>query len=163
MFVNFQIYQGDTQMITQDREYEIFLEHVNKMIDRRPGITTTYISINTAIVGVIALVLVSENVNDLGRVFIILTLSFTGVVTCALWRKLVSEYELLLDWWYEQLRVLESKMSNCNNLITKEHTGLYANSKKRISITKYELNLTLLLSFLYGVVSLASLLYLIWL
>lgn len=146
-------------MLTKEREYEIFLDHVDKMTDRRPGITTTYMSVNTAIVGLLAVVLASKELDAQGRVFILFALSLSGIIACNLWRKLVSEYEILLNWWYLQLRSIESELSEGSGLLNKEYSELYVVSSKRAGMTKYEIGLTRLFIFLYGIVIIINVLF----
>lgn len=132
-------------------EYKTFLDHVDNITDRRPGITTTYIGVNTAIVSVITLILADSKLTEMGQQLATLGLLICGIVSCILWRKLISQYKVILEWWYLQLHLLEEQIPECSRLITKEYQELYIDIKRKpvIGITRFEVYLTWLFNVLY--------------
>ncbi len=141
-------------------EYSVFLEQVNTLIGRRQSITTTYLSVNAAIVGAIAFVLKDVKMIGWGKYLSALMLLLAGVIICDLWRRLIRNYSTSVGWWYTQLRTLEEKMPDCSKLLTKEYQELYAN--KPGGVTRYENRLTWVFTIIYavfGVVILVSLIF----
>lgn len=144
-------------------EYKLFLEHIDKITGRRPGITTTYISVNTVIMGAITFIMVNAKLVDWGQQIAILGLLASGIIACSLWRRLITQYKILLDWWYTQIRSLEDSIPNANKLITKEYQELYGKLKghEAIGLTKYEQYLTWLFTLIYVAFSAVVLILLI--
>ena len=137
--------------MTQIEEYKLFLDHVYKLAERRQLVTTTYISVNAALTGAVAFLFKDGHLIGLASQVSALTLLFSGIVVCALWRRLITHYSSLLDWWYAQLRTLEDIMPSSSKLITKEYHELFVNKKGKgpIGITRYETSLTWLFTILY--------------
>lgn len=136
-------------------EYQLFLEYTVKMIERRETITTTYLSVNAAIVGIIALMSKDIHLELWGQQLAVLALLLAGIVSCSLWRKLIIQYSTLLGWWYEKLRDFEKDIPNSSKLLTREYHDLHQASpkKKPIGLTGYETGLSWLFTILYGLFS----------
>lgn len=149
--------------MTNGEEYEIFLEWVNKLTERRQTATTIYLSVNTAIVGVIAFLLRDYPLSGWIQQASVPVLLVSGVIACDLWRRLITQYSALIGWWYEQLRGLEEAMPESNKLLTREYQVLYLEErgKTRIGLTRYETRLTWLFTVLYAAFGLAILTVLI--
>jgi hypothetical protein len=135
----------------QQLEYELFLKQVNKLIDRRQAITATYLTVNTAVVGAIALFYKDVQMLDWGRQLSALVLLIAGIASCGLWRRLISQYSALLGWWYTRLRELEIAVPGCSALINREYTELYQQKagKQPFGMTRYEIGLTWLFTTAY--------------
>ena len=85
----------------------------------------------------------------------ILLLLFAGLVACWIWRSLLQQYAILLDWWYTRLRELEAATPGSAQLVSREHQDLYvsrkdAKSAKQIGMTKRELALNWVFIGLYA-------------
>jgi len=145
--------------MTNGKEYEIFLEWINKLTERRQTVTTIYLSVNTAIVGLIAFLLKDYSLSEWIQQASVLVLLVSGVIACDLWRRLITQHSALIGWWYEQLRGLEDAMLESNKLLTREYQVLYLEkqSKTRIGLTRYETRLTWLFTVLYAALGLAIL------
>jgi hypothetical protein len=141
--------------VDRDAEYHLFLSHVNTLIDRRQAVTTTYISVNTAIIGSIAFLFKDGQLTGWIQQLSVGLLLISGVIACDLWRKLIAQYHGLLSWWYQQLRVLESNMPESTKLITHEYQELYVSQHskkiKTVGLTRYEVSLTWLFTLLFVV------------
>jgi hypothetical protein len=134
-------------------EYQLFLDHVEKLIDRRQTVTTTYLTVNAAVIAAIAFVLKDAPMLEWGRQVSGLVLLVVGIISCALWRRLIAQYSILLGWWYAQLRDLEGNIAASSKLLTKEYDDLYAHTadKGKVSLTRYEIRLAYVFITVYAV------------
>jgi hypothetical protein len=142
-------------------EFQYAMEHVEKLLDRRQTNTSFYLSVNAGILAVIGLLLSEFQSRQDWLPVSILLLAFAGLIACWIWRSLLHQYEILLDWWYARLRELESAMPDSARLVTREYDELYVAAKderpsKRIGMTKRELALNwvflgLYLAFVIGI------------
>lgn len=149
--------------MTRKSEYELYLEQVNKLTERRQAVSTIYLTVNTAIVGAMALIFGDIQMQEWGRQLSSLALMVAGVAACDLWRRLIRQYSDLLGWWYERLRELEKGDLESTALITKEFEEFYGPKagKKRFGMTRYEIGLTWLFTITYVVFGLAMLVILV--
>lgn len=149
--------------MTQKSEYELYLEQVNKLAERRQAVSTIYLTVNTAIVGAMALIFRDIQMQEWGRQLSSLALMTAGIAACDLWRRLIRQYSDLLGWWYERLRELEKGELASAALITKEFEEFYGPKvgKKRFGMTRYEIGLTWLFTVAYIVFGLVMLVILI--
>ncbi len=141
-------------------EYELFLSHVNNLTERRQNITATYLSVNAALTGVMAFLFKDGQLPGLVSQIAVLTLLFSGIVACGLWRRLITQYSTLINWWYEQLRALEDVTAGSKKLITREFQELYRirrGKKERVGLTRYEIRLTWIFTAIYSVFGIAIL------
>ena len=140
-------------------EYRLALDQANKLAERRQAITTTHLSVNAALTGATAFLFKDSNLPGVASQVAVLAILFSGAVACGLWRRLIKHYSVLTGWWYEQIRSLESQLSEGSKLITKEYQELYFKhtGKKDTRITPYETNLTWLFTAIYLVVGFALL------
>lgn len=128
-------------------EYQLAWEQVNKLIQRRQTVSTIYLSVNTAIIGVIAFLVKDTGLKEIGILLSTFVLLIAGLGACVLWRKLILQYSFLLGWWYAQLRKLEDALPHCSRLINREYEELYqikdGDMRVRTRLTQYEVYLTL--------------------
>jgi hypothetical protein len=143
-------------------EFQFAVEHVEKMLDRRQTNTSFYLSVNAGILAVVGLLLTEFQSRQDWLPVSILLLACAGLIACWIWRALLHQYEILLDWWYARLRELEASMPDSAKLVTREYNELYVAAKddrpsKQIGMTKRELALNwvflgLYLAFAIGIV-----------
>jgi hypothetical protein len=145
-------------------EYRLFLEYVVKMTERRGTITTTYLSVNAAITGTLGLIFKDIQIQLWGQHLAGLALLISGIIACNLWRKLINQYSTLMNWWYEELRLLELSMPSSSQLLTKEFHDLYKITKGKppTGLTHYENQLTWLFTTLYVIFGGVIMALLIW-
>ena len=141
-------------MLNQD-EFRLAFSHVEKLLDRRQHTTSFYLSVNTGISAVIGLLLKNAQLPAGWQVGAVLLLLGAGLIACWIWRSLLRQYEILLDWWYAHLRELEAAMHDSARLVTQEYEDLYVAAKdkkpaQRIGMTKRELALNWILTALYA-------------
>ena len=137
--------------VTPDDEYQLFLEQVNKLAERRQNVTSTYLAVNTAIVGAVAFLFRDGYIPGWSQQVTVLVLFIAGIVVCDLWRRLIKQYSQLLRWWFKKLHILEDAMEESHKLIKQEYNDLYAEKKGRshIGLTRYETRLTWVFTVMY--------------
>jgi hypothetical protein len=140
-------------------EYKLFFDHVNGLMERRTSVTTTYLSVNAAIIAALAFLFKDGQLSSLQEKTSALLLIFAGFVASILWSVLIRQHSILVGWWYEQLRGLESAMPESTKLITEEYNNLYFDTrgKAKVGLTQYELGLALLFAVTYVLFSLGIL------
>jgi hypothetical protein len=136
-------------------EFQIALEHVEKLLDRRQTNTSFYLSVNTGILAVIGLLLKDSPLSGGWLAASLLLLICAGFIACWIWRSLLRQYEILLDWWYARLRELEASMPDSARLVTREYEDLYLvakdrKSSERVGMTKHEFVLNWIFVGLYA-------------
>lgn len=127
-------------------EFSLAFSHVEKLLDRRQATTSFFLSVNTAISAVIGLLLKDTGLSGNWLIASITVLLCAGFISCWIWRLLLQQYKILLDWWYARLRELEVHAENSAQLVTREYEDLYLavkdkRSSRKIGITKHELAL----------------------
>jgi len=132
-------------------EYKLAATHVDKLLDRRQSTTSFYLSVNTGIAAVVGLLLKDVELHGIWMISAVLLLLSTGVIACWLWRSILHQYEILLEWWYARLRELEAEMPDSARLITQEYQDLYVDAEpaRHIGMTKRELALNRVFTGLY--------------
>jgi hypothetical protein len=136
-------------------EFRLVFTHVEKLLDRRQSTTSFYLSVNTGIFAIIGLLLKDSRLAGNWLAGSILLLLCAGFIACWIWRSLLRQYEILLDWWYARLRELEASMPDSARLVTREYQDLYVAARdrkpsQRIGMTKRELALNWIFTALYG-------------
>ena len=141
----------------KETEYTLFLELVSKLAERRQAMTTTYLSVNAAIIGAVAFLFKDGALSGWQQQAAVLVLFGAGITACDLWRRLLSQYKTLLGWWYKRLHLLEEAMPECSGLIKQEYDNFYATKKgrPRLGLTRYEIRLTWMFAALYSLFALA--------
>ena len=143
----------------KDTEYALFLEQAGKLAERRQSVTSTYLTVNAAVVGAIAFILKDVQMVAWEQQLAALLLLIVGIVACSLWRRLIAQHSALLRWWYERLRVLEEAMPESSRLLTQEYQDLYVaqRGRVRIGLTRHEVRLTWLFTAAYAIFGLVIL------
>jgi hypothetical protein len=141
-------------MMNKKVEFSLASTHVEKILDRRQSTTSFYLSVNTAISAVIGLLLKDAGVTGGWLTASVLVLLCAGLIACWIWRSLLHQYEILLDWWYTRLRELEADMPDSAQLVTREYEDLYVAAKEKspseqIGMTERELALNWVFTGLY--------------
>ncbi|MFT3891308.1 MAG: hypothetical protein QM730_06710 [Anaerolineales bacterium] len=121
-------------------EYKFFTERVQHRSDRRQQASQIYLTVNTAIFGLIALLIKDFGLSGWGSLIGIIPLFFVGVIVCFTWARIISEFEKLIGWQYEQLREMEKNIKSSYKMHMKEWEEFYkpVNLKERLSFSKLE-------------------------
>jgi len=131
-------------------------DHIEKLLDRRQTTTSFYLSVNTGILAVIALLVKDAQLAGLWLPGSIVLLLIAGLIACWIWRSLLHQYAILLDWWYARARELEAQIPDSTQLLTREYQELYLKVKgrkasQRIGMTERELLLNAIFMGLYAI------------
>ncbi len=141
--------------MTRQDTYEMQQDHIKTLLDRRQSTTTFYLSVNTGILAVIGLLVKDAQMQAPWLVVSIVLLLIAGLIACWIWRSLLHQYEILLDWWYARLRELEADLPEPQRLITREYRDLYLTADqrppmRRLGMTQRELALNAVFMVLYA-------------
>ena len=138
--------------MTPDEEYPIFIDHVNRLTDRRQTVTITYLSVNAALVGAVAFLFKDGYLPNWSQQISALVLFAAGIVACDLWRRLLWQYRNQIEWWYRQIHILEDDMETSSKLVQREYNNLYTERKgqPRHGPSLYEIRLTWVFTGIYA-------------
>jgi hypothetical protein len=142
--------------LSSSDDFKLTLAHTEKLLDRRQSTTSFYLSVNTGILAVIGLLIKDSSFEWPWLMASVLLLLCAGFMACCIWRSLLRQYEILLEWWYARLRELEASMPDSAQLVSREYQELYLEAKhrrasQRIGMTKRELALNWVFTGLYAV------------
>jgi len=140
--------------MTNADEFQFAFAHVEKLLDRRQLTTSFYLSVNTGIFAAIGLLIKDAPLAEAWLTVSILLLLIAGFIACWIWRSLLRQYFILLDWWYARLRELEAANPDSAQLVTREYQELYEAAEdrepaQRIGMTRLELALNWVFTGLY--------------
>lgn len=138
--------------------YTFLMGQTNLLVQRRQAVTATYLSVNAALTGAMAFLFKEGHLPGFVAHVAVLTLLFSGIVACGLWRRLINQHSILIDWWYRQLRTLEEHLPTDSRLITREYAELYQKKSRKqaiVGLTHYETILTWLFTTIYSIFGLA--------
>ena len=132
-------------------EYQLVWGHVDRLVNRRQNTTTIYLSVNAAIITVVAFVLSDAPLTGWLQLGALTLLLVSGIVVCDLWRRTIIQYKELIKWWYRYLREIEYGIAGNNAMVSREYHELYEDGagKGRVGLTRYEIRLTWLFIMLY--------------
>ena len=141
------------------KKFNFAFSHTEKLLDRRQFTTSFYLSVNTGILAALGFLVKNTHLTGVWLIAAVLLLLVAGIVACFIWRSLLRQYAILLDWWYARLRELEVALPDSANLITREYQELYSAAKDRprahrIGMTQRETALTWVFTALYAVFAL---------
>lgn len=144
-------------------ELKFTSDHIKILLDRRQSTTTFYLSVNAGILAVIGLLVKDAQMQAPWLVVSIVLLLIAGLIACWIWRSLLYQYEILLDWWYARLRELEESLPEPARLVTREYQELYLSAStrspmRRLGMTRRELALNAVFMALYGLFAVGLLL-----
>jgi hypothetical protein len=85
-------------ILSHDSEFQFALTHVGKLLDRRQSTTSFYLSVNTAILATTGFLLKDAGLTGGRLAASVVLLLVAGLIVCWIWRSLLRQYEILLDW-----------------------------------------------------------------
>jgi hypothetical protein len=132
-------------------EYKYFTERAQHRSERRQQASQIYLTVNTAIFGLIALLIKDSGLKGWSLVVAVLPLFLVGVFICLTWSKIISEFKRIIGWQYEQLRDMEKHIKNSYKMHTKEWEEFYQpiESKGNFSFSNLESRLPSIFIGLY--------------
>lgn len=121
-------------------EFKFFSERIEAMSVRRQTASQTYLTVNTAVFGVLALLAKDAGFHGWDLMFVSLPLFLVGVLACVVWEKIISRFKQVIGWHYEQLRDMERAMPDSYQMYCKEWERFYRpqRGKERFSFSQLE-------------------------
>lgn len=112
-------------------EYKFFTERVQHRSERRQQASQIYLTVNTAIFGIIALLIKDSGLHGWNLVIAILPLFSVGILVCLIWSKIIFEFKRIIGWQYEKLREMEKNIKGSSKMHTKEWEEIYTTTKSK--------------------------------
>ena len=135
------------------RGYEIAIDRVQRIQESRQESSQIYLAVNTAILGVLALLVKEAGFRGWGLVAVSVPLFIAGAMACLVWHKLVVDFRAAIAWHYQKLREIEKELPQSHMVCTEEWQELYQprGGKERFGLSRREVWLPRLFIGLYAV------------
>ena len=101
-------------------EYKYFGEHILHQSQRRQNFSQIYLTVNTAIFGIMALLVKDSGLHSLNLVLANLPLFVVGLLACVVWVMTIIRFKKIIGWYYEQLRAMETGIKGSYKFYTRE-------------------------------------------
>lgn len=101
-------------------EYKYLGDRALQQSQRRQNASQIYLTLNTAIFGVMALLIKDSGLTQWGLLLATLPLFIVGLIACVTWITIISRFKKLIGWHYEQLREIEKSIKGSYKFFTKE-------------------------------------------
>ena len=104
------------------REYEFIAASTQFLTERRQAAALTYLTVNTAIFGVIGFLIEKTSQTAVSLALSSVPLIAVGAISCVVWWRALQHYRTLIGWRYDQLMAIEKSeaMSGSRQLYTRE-------------------------------------------
>ena len=106
-------------------EYTLFVDHTQRLSERRQNATQTFLTINTGIFTILAFLFKDAGVQTRQVALASLPLFAAGLLVCWLWHRIITQYKALIGWRYTQLREIERQLPDSYRMFTREWDELY--------------------------------------
>src|SRR5512132_4350763 len=132
-------------------EYKLFVESTQHLSERRQAATHTYLTVNTAIFAILALLVKEAGLKGWYLVGVSLPLFLVGALACLTWYKIITQYKALIGWRYDQLMAMERGMSGSYQIYVKEWAEFFRpkQEKEKFGFSRLEAWLPRLFLALY--------------
>jgi hypothetical protein len=114
-------------------EYKYFGELVLQQSQRRQNASQAYLTVNTAIFGIMMLLLKDSGLHGWILLIANLPLFLVGFMACMVWLTIIARYKQVIGWYYEQLRNMENELTGSFKFYTKEWISFYERSRSSFS------------------------------
>jgi len=133
--------------------YEIDVDRVHCMSERRQQASQTYLAVNTAIVGVLGSLVPGATFDGWALVAVSLPLFLVGIAACLVWNRIISDFRTVIGWHYRKLREIEAGFPVGHRVCTETWESLFAPraGKERFGFSRLEAWLPRLFIGLYAV------------
>lgn len=133
-------------------EYTLYVDHTQRLSERRQNATQTFLTINTGIFTIIAFLF--KDVGGQSRQIALGTLPLfvAGLLVCWLWHRILNQYKTLIGWRYKQLRAMEQALPDSYQMFSREWDELYRprEGKPGFDFSGLEQQLPLIFAALFG-------------
>ncbi len=147
--------------VTRDQlkfdEYKLIVENTQKMSERRQSATRTYLSVNTAIFVVLGFLVKDGGLNGWYLPIAASPLFISGFIASFTWLGIIKRFQKFIKWRYKQILALESCITDCYQLFTKESKDLFED--KKFCFSKLEALLPIIFMALHSVYFVGMLIY----
>jgi hypothetical protein len=143
-------------------EYKFLSQSTQFLTERRQAVAQTYLTVNTAVITVLAFVVKDAGFERWGLVAVSMPLFIFGILVCLNWQRIAESYRSLINWRYEQLMIMENSpdMSGSHQLYTKERGDYLPKYRKRqFGFSALERQLPLLVLALYVIFGLGMIVW----
>jgi hypothetical protein len=130
-------------------EYKLFVGSTQHLSERRQAATQTYLSVNTAIFAILALLVKEAGLKGGTLVAVSLPLFLVGILACLIWHRIIMQYKALIGWRYDQLMAMERGMPESHQIYVKENKEFFKQEKKKFGFSRLEVWLPRLFLALY--------------
>lgn len=132
-------------------EYKLFVESTQHLSERRQAATQTYLTVNTAIFAILALLVKEAGLKGWYLIWVSLPLFLVGALACLIWYNIITQYKALIAWRYDQLMAMERAMSGSSHIYVKEWEDFFKpkQEKKKFGFSRLEVWLPRLFLALY--------------
>jgi hypothetical protein len=89
-------------------EYKFLIQDTARLSDRRQTVNNIYLSVNSVLLGALALLVPQGGLRSLIVLVIVLLVAIAGAIICRDWQRLVHNYKELLKVRFEMLKAIES-------------------------------------------------------
>jgi hypothetical protein len=129
-------------------EYKLFVESTQHLSERRQAATQTYLTVNTAIFAILALLVKEAGLKGWYLVWVSLPLFLVGALACLIWYNIITQYKALICWRYDHM---ERAMSGSSHIYVKEWEEFFKakQEKKKFGFSRLEVWLPRLFLALY--------------
>ncbi len=143
----------DEHKLDKFDEYKFFTERAEHRSDRRQQTSQIYLTVNTAIFGIFALLIKDSGLHGWNLAIAMLPLFCVGISVCITWSKIILEFRRVIGWHYEQLREMENGIKGSHKMHSKEWVEIYKvdKSKKGFSFSDLEVRMPFIFIGIYVV------------
>jgi hypothetical protein len=114
-------------------EYKYFGEQALYQSQRRQNSSQIYLTVNTAIFGVMALLVKDSGLHGWNLVLANIPLFVVGLLASIVWITLIIRFKKTISWHYEQLRAMEKVIEGSYKFYTKEWESFLQQQKSSFS------------------------------
>lgn len=134
-------------------EYTFFVEQTQRLSERRQASTQTYLTVNTAILAILAFLIKDTALNGWHLVVATAPLFLVGILACGIWHRIINQYRELIGWRYKQLIAMEKGLRACHQMFLREEKKYFKSDsdQKRFGFSRLEIGLPRLFAALYVV------------
>jgi hypothetical protein len=145
------IKKNSEEKIDKFDEYKFFAESTQHFSERRQKATQTYLTVNTAIFAITAVLIKDISFRGWYLVLVSFPLFMVGVLACFIWAKIINQYKKLITWRYDQLMELEETIPDCYQMYNKEWDFFYKprQGEKKFGFARLEVWLPNMFTGLY--------------
>jgi hypothetical protein len=114
-------------------EYKYFGERALQQSLRRQNTSQIYLTVNTAIFGIMALLIKDSGLQGWNLVLANLPLFIVGLLVSAIWLTIIIKFKKHIGWYYEQLCKMEQEIEGSYQFFSKESNAATQKSKTSFS------------------------------